>query len=265
MLMSSPEGTTREASPIGPLQGNDADNVPLPLRADSRRISPTSTSPPRRESGGPTSLSPVTGETEEERISTSPERGSTEAGKQGKPLLLPHTLVKNQSSKHGWEEFGRARVNRNDSGHMTATCHQQTMAVAGRIDPLTRGRQSLGVRHVVHSKASGVCKRDPLTRNVDTDGRRGMLMLEAKAIEEEIRSNKSKLLKSVLKKERIELLHRSLHGKPVSQDERVSKKGGVVETLQDELMQLNEEIVSEKRRLLKVVKRMEEGRAEDAN
>lgn len=122
-----------------------------------------------------------------------------------------------------------------------------------------------------HQTGKSRARPDPLTNSTSCrKGKDYLLRQEANAIDEEIRSSKRQLLKSVLRKERIELLHRNLHGKPVARG--LSKKGFVVggagcsdRRLQDELVQLNEDIVSEKRRLLKVVKRMEEEKADSSS
>lgn len=111
-----------------------------------------------------------------------------------------------------------------------------------------------------------VCKKG---RDHNLGRTKEQLMQEAKAIEDEIRSSKQMILKSALKRERIELLHRNMHGPSISQGDEggvgVPKEGGVVcdyactdGMLQDELTELNNEIASKKRRLLKVVKHMEE-------
>lgn len=97
------------------------------------------------------------------------------------------------------------------------------------------------------------------------------LMQEAKDLEMEIRASKHKILRSSLMKERIELLHRNMHGKPihggsrevgVAGEERGVASGDQAHTsqllLEKELVQLNKELRTEKRRLLKVVKHMEE-------
>lgn len=96
------------------------------------------------------------------------------------------------------------------------------------------------------------------------------LLQQAEAIEEEIQANKRVILKSALKRERIQLLHRNLHG---SQDSGggggggVAGQGGVASggstdpdrmMLEEELTHLNQEIKSKKRKLLRVVKSMEE-------
>lgn len=114
-----------------------------------------------------------------------------------------------------------------------------------------RGNKARGVHHSSPPiKKSGRSKRDEC------------LYQEEEAIEEEIRASKRQLLKSALKKERIELLHRNLRGS-TGVPEKVGVVGAVgVGSLRDELSQLNEEIISEKRRLLKVVKRMEEQNAD---
>ena len=90
------------------------------------------------------------------------------------------------------------------------------------------------------------------------------LIQEVKAIDDEIRASKREILKSVLKKERIKLLHRHMQAGSSSGGVGVAStsKDTEQQVLQDELAQLNEKIVSEKRRLLKVVKHMEEEKGE---
>ena len=96
-----------------------------------------------------------------------------------------------------------------------------------------------------------------------------VLKQEALAIEDEIRISKLEILRSGLRKERIELLHRNIHGTPlpggVDRDGGVgccivdSKAGCSDQLLQEELVQLDRKIASGKRQLLKVMRSMEEG------
>ena len=108
------------------------------------------------------------------------------------------------------------------------------------------------------------------------ESNRQLLLEEARALDEEILTNKKEILKSALKKERIELLHRNMHGSALKGKEEGEGAGlgerGVVggrdctnEMLRDELDQLNEEIRSSKKQLLSVVKRMEEEEQMDSD
>ena len=86
------------------------------------------------------------------------------------------------------------------------------------------------------------------------------LMEEARALDDEIQANKRKILKSALKKERIELLHRSMHetGPSTAKQKKVGVISSESEQLKEELHQLEMKINSEKRQLLTVTKRIEE-------
>ena len=121
------------------------------------------------------------------------------------------------------------------------------------------------------------------------------LVQEAEAIDVEIRDSKRRILRSALKKERIELLHKNLYRKSLEEEEEEEEEeevapdvGGAVllrmgrrrrrrrrrvgtgkgegpsseRALKLELSQLNQEILSQKRQLLRVVKHIEEGRAD---
>lgn len=90
------------------------------------------------------------------------------------------------------------------------------------------------------------------------------LIQEARAIEEEIRASKREILKSAIKKERIELLHRNMHGSSLQGREGVANGRGVTDETETDVMlwgeldQLNKEIRSKKKQLLSVVKHMED-------
>ncbi len=101
-------------------------------------------------------------------------------------------------------------------------------------------------------------------RTYTDDGIEEQLIQEAKAIDEEIKASKREILKSALKKERIKLLQKNMRMSDGSGVGVASRTAENVEqmVLQDELAQLNEKLVSEKRRLLKVVKHIEEEKAE---
>lgn len=91
------------------------------------------------------------------------------------------------------------------------------------------------------------------------------LLKETHAIEEEIRSNKRAILKSSLRKERIELLHKNMHGTSLGSGGGGRGEGGggaagasSDEELQAKLVELDREILSGKQQLLMVMKRMEQ-------
>ena len=88
------------------------------------------------------------------------------------------------------------------------------------------------------------------------------LVNETHAIEEEIRSGKREILKSSLRKERIELLHRNVHGTSMGDEIGGGEGGGadmcLDKVLRARLAELDEEIIKEKRQLLLVMKRMEQ-------
>ena len=247
---------------------------------------------------GTRALSPSSGGEVEKSPSSSPHQernvggvvllsgDSTSTGSSESP---PHLLSRSTRSERESEELESVATSSSDPCHMTpASCHVSARS-AGRPDPLTCGlavqHRTVSVRHGGKSSGLSTCSRDPLTHGKGAKGlqqhhtvfvRRGKsselgrrdpltsgegakdsLAQEAKDIEEKIRSSKRELLKSMLKKERIELLHRNLHRKPAS-GVQGSEAGGSERKLQEELVQLEEDIVMEKRRLLKVVKRMEE-------
>lgn len=93
------------------------------------------------------------------------------------------------------------------------------------------------------------------------------LLNETHAIEKEIRRGKHEILKISLRKERIELLHRNIHGTTLGHEVEglgagVAGGGGAGmcsdEVLRARLAELDEEIISEKQKLLRVTRRMEE-------
>lgn len=109
------------------------------------------------------------------------------------------------------------------------------------------------------------------------------LAQELNDLDVEIKENKSELLKSLLRRERLELLHRSLRGEQLHSDRSQSAQEEVhveqmhVETGQEwsnysststgemvqELSNLDQAIMDGKKQLLRVLKRMEEEKAEE--
>ena len=98
------------------------------------------------------------------------------------------------------------------------------------------------------------------------------LMEELECVDEKLKDNKKQLLKSLLRKERIQLLHRSLHGESLGEEEGGCEGGEGGEggeqhrgRLEVELASLNRAIASEKTQLLHVMMRMEDQLAEDSD
>ena len=91
------------------------------------------------------------------------------------------------------------------------------------------------------------------------------LVCETQAIEKEISNGKEKILKSLLRKERMELLHKNTHdttlgsGDGNAPSEGVASGSGIFtdEVLRAQLAELDEEIICEKRKLLCVLKKIE--------
>jgi len=97
------------------------------------------------------------------------------------------------------------------------------------------------------------------------------LLQESKAIEEEISNSKKEILKSSLRKERIELLHRTVHGNALSgigltgsSGSREGKQLSKLE-LESQLTELERDIVKEKQELLKVMCRLEKQEHSDSD
>ena len=96
---------------------------------------------------------------------------------------------------------------------------------------------------------------------------------ELSELDAEIKENKKKLLKSLLHRERLELLHRSLHEEQLSSDMgpstheiepvSISPSTPTVEIVR-ELSYLDRAIIDGKKQLLRVMKKMEEERAEES-
>ena len=92
-------------------------------------------------------------------------------------------------------------------------------------------------------------------------------------LDAEIKENKKKLLKSLLHRERLELLHRSLHEEQLSSNMgpstheiepvSISPSTPTVEIVR-ELSYLDRAIIDGKKQLLRVMKKMEEERAEES-
>ncbi len=151
--------------------------------------------------------------------------------------------------------------------------------------PSLKRSNQLGERALKKDIRSSISSTDESTINYPPLKRSDRLIKEAEleAIEEEIKANKHKILKSALKKERIELLHRNMHKEEVSSrrerardgngmgpgtcggDGRVSKEQvesgrgiKVNQMLHRELVRIDEEIASERKKLLEVVKHIED-------
>ena len=96
---------------------------------------------------------------------------------------------------------------------------------------------------------------------------------ELSELDAEIKENKKKLLKSLLHRERLELLHRSLHEEQLSSDMgpstheiepvSISPSTPTVEIVR-ELSYLDRAIIDGKKQLLRVMKKMEEEKAEES-
>ena len=96
---------------------------------------------------------------------------------------------------------------------------------------------------------------------------------ELNELDAEIKENKKKLLKSLLHRERLELLHRSLHEEQLSSDVgpstveiepvNISPSTPTVQIVR-ELSYLDRAIVDGKKQLLRVLKKMEEERGEES-
>ena len=91
------------------------------------------------------------------------------------------------------------------------------------------------------------------------------LLQESLAIEEEIARSKREILKSSLRKERIELLHKNMHGKSMGGEEGSKNDAGErsrntlsKNELQAQLVGLEKDIVTEKQKLLRVLTRLEQ-------
>ena len=100
-----------------------------------------------------------------------------------------------------------------------------------------------------------------------------LLALELNEVDKQIQDNKKELLKSMLRKERLELLQKNLHGGESSVPDasamlRRSTDGAGVKTtseMEKELELLNRAITDGKKQLLRVMKKMEEEQIEMNN
>jgi hypothetical protein len=97
-----------------------------------------------------------------------------------------------------------------------------------------------------------------------------LLSLELNEVDRQIQGNKKELLKSMLRKERLELLQKNLHGgeSSVADSSTMLRKStdvaGVKTTseMEKELELLNRAITDGKKQLLRVMKKMEEEQIE---
>ena len=97
-----------------------------------------------------------------------------------------------------------------------------------------------------------------------------LLALELNEVDRQIQDNKKELLKSMLRKERLELLQKNLHGgeSSVADTSARSTDGAGVKTtseMEKELELLNRAITDGKKQLLRVMKKMEEEQIEMNN
>ncbi len=90
---------------------------------------------------------------------------------------------------------------------------------------------------------------------------------ELNGLEKQITDNKRDLLKSVLRRERIELLHNNLHPSPPDPLPTPSslRGGASVGDMQSELTSLESAILNGKKHLLRVMKRIEEDQADESD
>ena len=97
------------------------------------------------------------------------------------------------------------------------------------------------------------------------------LLQESRDIEEEITNNKKEILKSSLRKERIELLHRTVHGNALSENGSTGSGGSEdgrqlsKPELESQLTELERDLVKEKQELLKVICRLERQEQSDSD
>ena len=172
--------------------------------------------------------------------------------------------------KHGSRESQMDSVDRSKKHHRRPSSHSSSDP---EWQPIKRSRESSGQspRGFYHANEStsmadkGLAHGDRSTSSTDIDdGIKEQLIQEAKAIDDEIKASKREILKSALKKERIALLQKNMEvdgASSVKMAPTVTKDTGQ-QALQDELTELNKKIVNEKRRLLKVVKHIEEEKAD---
>ncbi len=111
-------------------------------------------------------------------------------------------------------------------------------------------------------------KYTPSRSLVDNDHETAALSNELNGLEKQISDNKRDLLKSLLRRERIELLQSSLHPSPhLSPLPSTSHQrgGDEVRNMQSELCSLETAILDGKKHLLRVMKRMEDDNADDSD
>ena len=120
-------------------------------------------------------------------------------------------------------------------------------------------------QRIVNLSLSDEEKQNPQTAASDDTN---SLARELNEVDRQIQNNKKELLKSMLRKERIEFLQKSLHGGESSVSGGVLQKSGLATTMkttgamEKELELLNRAIVDRKKQLLRVMKKMEEERME---
>ena len=121
-------------------------------------------------------------------------------------------------------------------------------------------------QRIVNLSLSDEEKRNP---QIATSDDTKLLAQEINEVDRQIQTNKKELLKSMLRKERIELLQKNLHGGESAVSGGVLQKSALATTamkttgaMQKELELLNRAIVDGKKQLLRVMKKMEEEQME---
>ena len=135
--------------------------------------------------------------------------------------------------------------------------------------------QHSSVKSVRHSTASSHSSRRKRTVHSDEEKQKPktanetkLLAQELSEVDRQIQDNKKELLKSMLRKERLELLQKNLHGGESSVVDSMLQKSANVfavkstSEMEKELELLNRAITDGKKQLLKVMKKMEEEQIE---
>lgn len=193
------------------------------------------------------------------------ERGLSRVSSLSPPREKHHRSKEHKRKHHRTKERGLEDESFNGNPHVTENSGETSLGTSHVTE--NSGETNLGTGHVtVDSGETSYVTGDS---GETSRGTSEQLIQEAIDIEEEIRANKREILKSALKKERIELLHRNMHGSSLQGKEGGASGRGVADKhactdvmLLDELGELNEEIRSKKKQLLSVVKRMEDEQAD---